>query len=201
MDRRTKAALNRDKAVRLNEAWGVGAAQVRYGDDGHWYATLTQFPAALFDAHGYVLFPTEAEYRTSPHLNIEASKSAFRNPVFPRFQVMSASPTLTHSPASTWTFTPSPPPKAVVVWSCTFSANGIRPSCATRRSRLHRSTARFAGFRSAALTAAPRAITARFTTYCRCPMLRTAPKPDSETLRYCAPTAIASFICTTRLTR
>ena len=70
MDRRTKAALNRDKAVRLNEAWGVGAAQVRYSDDGHWYASLARFPAALFDAHGYVLFATEEEYRTSPHLRV-----------------------------------------------------------------------------------------------------------------------------------
>ena len=70
MDRRTKAALNKDKAVRLNETWGVGAAQVRYSDDGHWYATLTRFPAALFDARGYVLFPTEEEYRTSPHMSI-----------------------------------------------------------------------------------------------------------------------------------
>ena len=70
MDRRTKATLNRDKAVRLNEAWGVGAAQVRYGDDGHWYATLDRFPAALFDAHGYVLFATEEDYRTSPHISV-----------------------------------------------------------------------------------------------------------------------------------
>jgi hypothetical protein len=70
MDRRTKAALNRDKAVRLNEAWGVGAAQVRYSDDGHWYATLARFPAALFDAHGYVFFATEQEYRSSPYLDI-----------------------------------------------------------------------------------------------------------------------------------
>jgi hypothetical protein len=69
MDRRTKASLNRDKAIRLNEAWGVGAAQVRYSDDGHWYASLARFPAALFDAHGYVLFATE-EYRTSPHLRV-----------------------------------------------------------------------------------------------------------------------------------
>ena len=36
MDRRTKAALNREKAARLNAAWGVGAAQARYSDDGHW---------------------------------------------------------------------------------------------------------------------------------------------------------------------
>jgi len=70
MDRRTKATQNRDKAVRLNEAWGVGAAQVRYSDGGHWYATLARFSAALFDAHGYVLFATEAEYRISPHLSI-----------------------------------------------------------------------------------------------------------------------------------
>jgi hypothetical protein len=70
MDRRTKATLNRDKAVRLNEAWGVGAAQVRYSDDGHWYASLERFPAALFDGHGYVLFETEEEYRSSPHLHI-----------------------------------------------------------------------------------------------------------------------------------
>jgi predicted HNH restriction endonuclease len=70
MDRREKAALNRDKAVRLNESWGVGAAQVRYSDDGHWYAALERFPAALFDAHGYLLFATEAEYRASPHLRI-----------------------------------------------------------------------------------------------------------------------------------
>jgi hypothetical protein len=70
MDRRTKATLNRDKAVRLNEVWGIGAAQVRYSDDGHWYATLKRFPAALLDAHGYVLFETEEEYRSSAYLHI-----------------------------------------------------------------------------------------------------------------------------------
>jgi len=70
MGRRTKATQNRDKAVRLNEAWGVGAAQVRYSDDGHWHATLARFPGALFDTHGYVLFATEAEYRTAPRLSI-----------------------------------------------------------------------------------------------------------------------------------
>jgi predicted HNH restriction endonuclease len=70
MDRRAKAALNRDKAARLNESWGVGATQVRYSDDGHWYAALERFPAALFDAHGYLLFHTEAEYRASQYLSI-----------------------------------------------------------------------------------------------------------------------------------
>ena len=70
MDRRAKATENRDRAKRLNEIWGVGADQVRYSDDGHWYATLARFPAALFDANGYVLFATEQEYRSSPHLSI-----------------------------------------------------------------------------------------------------------------------------------
>ncbi len=67
---RAKATLHRDKALHLNEAWSVGAVQARYSDDGHWYAKLTRFPAALFDAHGYVLFATEEEYISSPHLRI-----------------------------------------------------------------------------------------------------------------------------------
>ena len=70
LDRREKAALHRNEAARLNDAWGVGAAQARYSHDGHWYATLAQFPAALFDAHGYVLFATQKEYISSPHLKI-----------------------------------------------------------------------------------------------------------------------------------
>jgi 5-methylcytosine-specific restriction endonuclease McrA len=70
MDRRTKATLNREKAIRLKEAWGVSASQVRYSDDGHWYAVLHRFPAALFDAHGYVMFTTAEEYRSSPHIRV-----------------------------------------------------------------------------------------------------------------------------------
>ena len=70
MDRRAKAAQNRDKAKRLNKEWGVGAVQVRYRESGDWYATLAHFPAALFDAHGYVFFATDEEYQNSPHLLI-----------------------------------------------------------------------------------------------------------------------------------
>lgn len=70
MDRRKKAAQHKDKARHLNETWGVGAVQVRYSDSGHWYAKLTRFPAALFDAHGYVLFATGEDLRRSPHLKI-----------------------------------------------------------------------------------------------------------------------------------
>ena len=66
MHDREKAKRHRGEAPRLNEAWGVGAAQTRYSDTGHWYETLKRFPAALFDPHGYVLFPNEAEYRAAP---------------------------------------------------------------------------------------------------------------------------------------
>jgi len=66
MDRRTKATLNRDKAIRVQAQWGIDARQVRYSDDGHWYATLTRFPAALLDARGYLRFATERDYRRAP---------------------------------------------------------------------------------------------------------------------------------------
>ncbi len=65
---REKAIQNRGKAPRLNREWEVGAVQVRYRETGDWYATLTHFPAALFDAHGYLFFATEEDYRNSPYL-------------------------------------------------------------------------------------------------------------------------------------
>lgn len=65
-----KAAMNKDKAPHLNEVWAIGAAQARYREDGSWYATLSLFPAALIDAHGYVLFASEEDYLDSPHLKI-----------------------------------------------------------------------------------------------------------------------------------
>jgi hypothetical protein len=61
-----KATRHRGEAARLNVAWGVGAAQGRYSDDGHWYDVLERFPAALFDANGYLYFATEADYRAAP---------------------------------------------------------------------------------------------------------------------------------------
>lgn len=70
MDRRAKATLHRDKAKRLIEEWRVDAVQGRYSHDGHWYAKLTRFPTALFDANGYVRFSTEKAYLTSAHLRI-----------------------------------------------------------------------------------------------------------------------------------
>lgn len=60
----------RTNGAYLNDLWKVGAAHALYIHDGHWYHQLTQFPGALFDRNGYVLFETEQDYRSSPHLSI-----------------------------------------------------------------------------------------------------------------------------------
>ncbi len=125
------------------------------------------------------------------HTLASASKSAFQNPVFQRSPVMCVSLTQTHLPTSTWTFTPLLPPKGVGDWSCTFSVNGIRPSCATKGSRRHRSTAKFAGFLSVVFMAVPPVTTARFTIYYHCPTLNTPREREWKTLPFFAPTAIA----------
>ncbi len=63
---RAKAIQNRTKASDLNAAWRAGAVQSRYSDDGHWYARLKRFPAALFDRNGYIYFATEDDYLSAP---------------------------------------------------------------------------------------------------------------------------------------
>ena len=107
MNRREKAAQNRDKASRLNKTYSIGAAQARYRETGNWYATLTRFPAALFDARGYILFPTEEAYRTpSPHIHIgkqiSVPKGISALPGYVPFPDTGASPTATDA-ASTLT--------------------------------------------------------------------------------------------------
>ena len=54
----------------LNRRWGVGAKHALYHWEGCWYNNLQQFPGALFDPNGYVLFATEQAYRNSPHLRV-----------------------------------------------------------------------------------------------------------------------------------
>jgi|HubBroStandDraft_6_1064221.scaffolds.fasta_scaffold93710_3 hypothetical protein len=48
---------------RLNEKYKLRALQARYRENGYWYHPLEQFPGALFDANGYVLFQTEEDYQ------------------------------------------------------------------------------------------------------------------------------------------
>jgi len=54
----------------LNREWDVGARHALYREDGRWYHTLRQFPGALFDARGYVLFRTRSDYEKCPQLQI-----------------------------------------------------------------------------------------------------------------------------------
>lgn len=54
----------------LNQRWGVKARHALYREDGKWYHILTEFPAALFDAHGYIVFETEDEYLNCEYLSI-----------------------------------------------------------------------------------------------------------------------------------
>ena len=70
MNRYEKSVQSRHMASHLNKVWGVGAAQGYYRETGDWYHRLNQFPAALFDAHGYILFPTEDALRASPNVQI-----------------------------------------------------------------------------------------------------------------------------------
>lgn len=54
----------------LNQKWEVGAKHALFHRDGFWYHKLERFPGAYFDSAGYVLFNTEEEYKSSPHLSI-----------------------------------------------------------------------------------------------------------------------------------
>jgi hypothetical protein len=45
----------------LNQRWGVGARHALYRETGDWYHVLKRFPAALFDANGYVRFESRTD--------------------------------------------------------------------------------------------------------------------------------------------
>lgn len=46
----------------LAQHWGVDVKHALYREDGIWFHRLRAFPAALFDANGYVLFRSADEY-------------------------------------------------------------------------------------------------------------------------------------------
>ena len=59
-----KTGFGRD----LNKRFGVGANHALYRETGDWYEELREFPGALFDANGYILFRTADEYERMPGL-------------------------------------------------------------------------------------------------------------------------------------
>lgn len=54
----------------LNRKWSVNAQHALYREDGRWYHVLERFPGVLFDAHGYIVFQTEREFRNCSYLSI-----------------------------------------------------------------------------------------------------------------------------------
>jgi hypothetical protein len=56
--------------ARLRRRWNVQVRHALYHRDGTFYENLEQFPGALFDPNGYVVFDTLERYRRSPHLRI-----------------------------------------------------------------------------------------------------------------------------------
>ncbi len=45
--------------------WKLPVQKAYYHKDGNWYMPLHEFPGALCDPHGYVLFNTREEYKRS----------------------------------------------------------------------------------------------------------------------------------------
>lgn len=54
----------------LNMRWGVGAKHALYHREGTFYENLTDFPGALFDPKGYVVFRDRSDYENCTHLKI-----------------------------------------------------------------------------------------------------------------------------------
>jgi 5-methylcytosine-specific restriction protein A len=59
----------------LNAAWNVGAKHSLYRKDGTWYHLLEQFPGALFDAHGYVVFESKSDLMACPGILMGEAKN------------------------------------------------------------------------------------------------------------------------------
>ena len=55
----------------LNDRWKVGARHALYHKDGKWYHQLTDFPGALFEPSGYVLFESEEAFKGCRWLSID----------------------------------------------------------------------------------------------------------------------------------
>jgi len=56
---------------KLNIEWSIGAKHALYNAPGTWYHKLNNFPGALLDAHGYILFQTEQDYLKCSEIDIK----------------------------------------------------------------------------------------------------------------------------------
>lgn len=62
--------MNRKKVTgrELNIIWDVHAKHALYREDGKWYHHLKEFPGALFDVCGYIVFNDEEKYINCEYL-------------------------------------------------------------------------------------------------------------------------------------
>ena len=63
-----KNKIRTNSGRNLKDLWKIRAKHVLYHKDGNYYMHLQQFPAALCDPYGYVLFKTEIDYVKSSYL-------------------------------------------------------------------------------------------------------------------------------------
>src|SRR4030043_1251947 len=54
----------------LKDLWTVDVAHALYHQDGTFFENLREFPGALFDSNGYIVFKSEREYNSCRYLNI-----------------------------------------------------------------------------------------------------------------------------------
>lgn len=54
----------------LKDLWNVDVVHALYHKDGTFFENLHDFPGALFDDNGYVIFKTEREYNNCSYLDI-----------------------------------------------------------------------------------------------------------------------------------
>ena len=54
----------------LKDLWNVDVVHALYHKDGTFFENLRDFPGALFDDNGYVIFKTEQEYNNCSYLDI-----------------------------------------------------------------------------------------------------------------------------------
>jgi len=61
-----------DSGKRLQREWRIPVKQTHYHYQGTFYMPLTEFPAALADRNGYVIFNTEQELRKRPDAKLRS---------------------------------------------------------------------------------------------------------------------------------
>lgn len=52
----------------LSNLWNVNVVHALYHKDGTWYEHLREFPGALFDSNGYIIFESEKKYKNCSFL-------------------------------------------------------------------------------------------------------------------------------------